>query len=120
MAAEATAPKLKRRGRGAKSAAIKAYFAESPEAGPTEVVAKLAEKGIKVTPTLVSNIKTRLKKEREGGVKKTKGRGPGRPPRVSNDSISVAALVEAKKFVEQLGSLEAARHALETVSRLSR
>jgi hypothetical protein len=112
MTTEVAPPKRRGR-RGKKSEAIRAYFAEHVDAGPTEVVNKLAEQGIKVTATLVSNVKSRMKHSTTPSK-----RGPGRPPRVSTDSISVAALVEAKRFVDQIGSLEAAKLALETVSKL--
>jgi hypothetical protein len=42
-----------------KSAAIREMLAEHPAAGPKEVVTLLAEKGVKVTPTLVYYIKSK-------------------------------------------------------------
>ena len=42
-----------------KSAAIREMLAAHPTAGPKEVVALLADKGIKVTPTLVYYIKSK-------------------------------------------------------------
>ncbi len=42
-----------------KSAAIRDMLAEHPTAGPKQIVALLADKGIKVTPTLVYYIKSK-------------------------------------------------------------
>ncbi|MBL9084756.1 MAG: hypothetical protein JNK76_23325 [Planctomycetales bacterium] len=44
-----------------KSAAIRDYLAASPEAKPKEIVAALAEKGITVSPNMVSIVKAKTK-----------------------------------------------------------
>jgi predicted phosphoribosyltransferase len=99
--------------RGGKSTAIRAYLETHPGAGPKEIVTALAENGVKVTSALVSNVKARLAKT---GVS-TKKRG--RPARVNVEMIAVTSLVEAKKFASSLGSIAAARQALDTLSRIS-
>ena len=114
MTTEVAAPKKRRVRRGKKSEAIRGYLEQNTTAGPKEVVAKLAEQGIKVTTTLVSNVKSRMKQAKPAGK-----RGPGRPRKVVNDTISVASLMQAKRFVEQIGSLDAAKLALETISKIS-
>jgi hypothetical protein len=105
--------KTGRRG-GNKSAAIREYLQTNPAAGPTEVVNALAEKKVTVTPTLVSNVKARLEK----GLTGRKPGRPGRKPRSLGGSVSVAALVEAKRFADQVGSVQVAQEALATLSRL--
>lgn len=47
-----------------KSQAIREYFAANPKAGTKDVVAALGEKGVKVAPTLVYFIKSKLNKAR--------------------------------------------------------
>ena len=44
-----------------KSAAIRDYLAASPEARPKEIVAALADKGITVSPNMVSIVKAKTK-----------------------------------------------------------
>jgi hypothetical protein len=98
---------------------IREYFEANPSAGPTEVVNALAEKKVKVTPTLVSNVKSRMQ---HGGnsTAKTGRRGPGRPPRSSagEASFSMSLLVEAKRFADSAGSLDAARQVIDALLKL--
>jgi len=57
--------------RGAMSSAIREFLTENPNTRNKDVVAALAEKGLTVSPNMVSIIKAKL-----GG---TKGKRPGRP-----------------------------------------
>jgi hypothetical protein len=50
--------------RGSKSAAVREYFAHNKNAMPKEVVSSLAEKGIDVSPNMVSIIKAKMKVRR--------------------------------------------------------
>ena len=101
-----------KRGRGGNlSALIREYFQANPNAGPTEVVKALGEKKITVTPTLVSNVKARMLK----GATGVRGRRPGRR---GGQHVTVNALVEAKRFADHVGSVEAAMQALDTLSKL--
>ncbi len=114
MNASATVePKRRKRN---KSAAIRAYLEANPEAGPTQVVEALKAKKMTVTPTLVSNVKNRMSHGQMGTGRR--GR-PGRPALGTSDKVSIASLLEAKKFAEHVGSIDAARQALDTLSRLS-
>ncbi|HEY5313184.1 MAG TPA: hypothetical protein VIK18_11720 [Pirellulales bacterium] len=118
----ATKPRRKKR-RSNKSALIREYFGVHPDAGPTEVVNAMAEKKVKVTPTLVSNVKARMSKSGSSTAKrgpKSGRRGPGRPPRnpVGEATFSMSLLVEAKRLAEQAGSLDAARQAIDALSQL--
>ena len=63
-----------------KSQAIRDVFAEAPKADSKTVIARLAEKGVKVSPTMVYYVRSKLGR-RSGG---RSGSGwpspPGRPP----------------------------------------
>lgn len=119
----ATVTKPRRKRRGNKSALIREYFVANPSAGPTEVVNALAEKKVKVTPTLVSNVKSRMQNggssTAKSGAKRGR-RGPGRPARNAGGdaTFSMALLVEAKRLADQAGSLDAARQAIDALSKL--
>lgn len=93
-----------------KSAAIRDYLDEHPNAGPTEIVEALAKKGVEVTPSFVSNIKSKTKS----------GLGPRRRGRTAGSSgvTSVNALVGAKKLIDQMGGIDQAQHALDVLKRL--
>jgi hypothetical protein len=107
----------RRRRRGNKSAAIREYLEANPAAGPTEVVAAMAERKMKVTPTLVSNVKSRML---HGGATSGKTGRRGRPPRGANGEAAfpLSLLFEAKRLAQQAGSVEAAREALNVISKL--
>lgn len=111
--------KRRRRRRGNKSALIREYFDSHPAAGPSEVVAALAEKKVRVTPTLVSNVKSRMQHGGSTAGKRRRGR-PGRPGRrpAGEAALTVSVLVEAKRLAESAGSLDAARQALDALSKL--
>ena len=104
-----------------KSQAIRDYLAANPQAGPTGTVAALASKGIKVTTSLVSGVKTR------SGSSKKRGRGRGRPRKtttrrrraMSNDTVAISDLLQAKKLAERMGGIERAQTALAALARLS-
>jgi hypothetical protein len=74
-----------------------------------DIIAKLAEKKIKVSPAQVSNIKSSMKAAAGGG-------GSGR--RSAAGSPSIDDLVAAKKFADQLGGVAAAQRALDVLARL--
>jgi hypothetical protein len=114
-----TATKRRRR-RGNKSALIREYFEAHPSAGPTEVVTALSEKKVKVTPTLVSNVKSRMLNGGSPTAKSGRRGRPGRPGRrpVGEATFSMSLLVEAKRLADQAGSLDAARQAIDALSKL--
>ena len=91
--------------RGAKSAAIREYLAANPGAMPKEVVAALKNKGLKVSAQMVSVLK---------GKAKTGGRRQGR----AAGNLNVESLLQAKKFVEQLGGIAKAQEALAVLAKL--
>jgi hypothetical protein len=102
-----------------KSKAIRNYLAAHKGAGPTEVAAALKKEGIDVTPAFVSNIKSKSKLIRS--TRKVKrgrpvGSGGGGVSRV--ESISMSALLEAKKLAEQVGGIDKAAEAVAALKRL--
>ena len=94
-----------------KSAAIREQLKKTPNATAPEVVKALAAEGIKVSPVLVYNVRNRI--ERKG----TTGKKRGRPSK--DGTVSVESLLQAKAFAERSGGIEAARGALEALSKLS-
>lgn len=100
------------------SQAIRDYCAANPEAGPKDVAAALVAQGyVKVTPTYVSTIKSLDKAK----GKKPAGK-PGRPKSVSSEAksgtLSLDALLQAKKLAEQLGGVANAQAALDALAKL--
>ena len=99
-----------------KSAAIRDFMAKKPSAGPTEVSRALTKKGIKVSPSMVSNVKATAEKKK-GRRGRPPGKKRGRKPQAT-DKISVAVLVSAKKLADQLGGIEKAKAALDAIAKL--
>lgn len=118
----------KKRGRRAtnKSAAIRTYLQTHPEAGPTAVCAALKPKGIAISPAHVSNVKANMaRKAAKAGSRgaATNGsvrRKPGRPSRKpgASDSVSLAALIDARKFAAQVGGVDRAIDLLQSLAKL--
>jgi len=96
-----------------KSQAIRDYAKANPKAGPKEIAETLTKQGIKVTPGLVSNVKTMAKKRRRAKRKPA----PATKPAVS-DRVSLSTLVQAKKMAEQLGGVDKAKRALAALAKL--
>ncbi|MBX7167908.1 MAG: hypothetical protein K1X74_16360 [Pirellulales bacterium] len=100
--------------RGAKAEAIRAAFDElGVNTAPKDVIAKLAEGGIKVAPAQVSNIRTKLlgKAGRPG----PRGRRAGR---VMTNGLTVSQLFEIKKLVDSVGGADHMRQALDALAQL--
>jgi Fe2+ or Zn2+ uptake regulation protein len=99
--------------RTSKSQLIRNYHASNPDATAREIQDALKEQGVKVTSPLVYNVLSREMKGRK--VKRSKavnGRSNG-------DSISFEALLEAKKLVASVGSIDEAKRALNTLAKLT-
>ena len=104
--------------RGNKSQAIRDFLAANPQATPNEIVAGLKQQGITVSPGLASNVKYTSGRR----TAKRRGRPPGRGRGVrrgSNGALTANDLLEAKKLADQLGGIEQARKALETLQELA-
>src|SRR5690348_414154 len=96
-----------------KSAAVRDHLAKNPAAGPTEVAAALTKQGVKITPAYVSTVKALLKKAGTN-AKASGGKRRGRPTRSSRggDVVSIAGLLEARRFAERVGGVENASRLL--------
>ena len=107
----------KKRGRSGvnQSQAIRGYLAEHPEATPKEIVAGLAQQGVKVSEGLAGNVKYTSRSGRGPG-KARRGRPPGR--RAGAGALTAQDLIEAKRLADQLGGLAQARKALEALEAL--
>jgi hypothetical protein len=91
-----------------KAAKIRETFERlGPGARPKDVIAELAAAKIEVSSAQVSNIKATL------GGPFTNGRGKRK-----SGSISIDDLVNAKKFIASLGSVERAQNALAALAKL--
>jgi hypothetical protein len=95
-----------------KSEEIRTFLRENQGAATGDVVTALAARGIEVSAGLVSNIKYTSSKKKPGRRKKG---GPGRPP--AQESVSISALLGAKKLVNEVGSVDAARKALDSLEK---
>ena len=122
-----------------KSAAIRDYYEANPNAKPKEVQAALADQGVKTTTAFVSTIRTNMKKgkgtKRPGRPPAKSGRGPGRPAGKTSrktvakrktaasadpSGVSIDSLIKVKKVVEEMGSVDDARAALNALEKLLR
>jgi hypothetical protein len=87
-----------------KSQLIRDYKAKHPDARPVEIVKAL--KAHKVSAPLVSGVLQRA----SGGKKGKRGR--------KTTGLTLDSLLGAKKLVEQLGGIEAAKKALNVLEKL--
>jgi len=90
--------------RGARSQAVRDYLAENPKASPKDVVAALKEKGVSVSLGLVSVIKY---SKRSAGIRS-----------LGKSNSSLAGLLHAKRFIDEVGGIEAAKEAIMLIERL--
>jgi hypothetical protein len=94
-----------------KSQAIREKLSDlGEEARPRDIIAALKSEGVVVSPALVTNVVTRIRRAADQT-------GDGRV-HARSASVSLEALIEAKRFVRCTGSLKAARAALEALARL--
>ena len=119
VATEATSAKVN------KSQAVRDYLAKNAKATPKDVSAALKEQGLDVPPSYVSIVKFQMKKSK-GNAKAKKAEpaseAPAKEkkaaPRQVSDKFSIETLLQAKKLSDSLGGVEAARRALEALSKL--
>lgn len=104
-----------------KTQAVKNYLAANPEAGPTEISAALKAQGIDVSTNYVSNIKLKMGiKKKRRKQKAAASEAVASSPAVAEDQISLSALLEAKKLIEKLGGVDAAKRAILALAQLSK
>lgn len=104
----------KKKSAGNRSQAIRDYLAEHPQATAGEIVPALARQGIEVSAGLVSNVKHAVT---HGTKPLVPGRADGRRRR-GVSQLSAENLFEAKRLVDELGGIDAARQALEALEKL--
>lgn len=100
----------KANGKVNKSQAIRDALAKDPNVFPNELSATLIASGIKATPAFVSMIKFNMKAKKRKGKQNRDNQ--------ANGFVDATALVEAKKLVDRLGSIEKAKSLLGTLKKL--
>ena len=85
---------------------------------PRDVVAALNEQGIAVSPAQVSQVLKGMGLKRRRRGRKPAAMG-GRATSSTSGSLSLENLLAAKRLVDQLGSVEAAKQAVDALARLS-
>jgi hypothetical protein len=98
----------KRQAKINKSQAIRDHLAKSPTATPSEIKQALAEKGITVGDSLISQIKYNPRQ----------AKSLGRVAAIEGDMVSLKALLAAKAFAQQMGGVARAKSALLLLERL--
>lgn len=108
-----------------KSQHIRDYLKEDPSASANQIVEALAQRGIKVSPGLASNVKytsgpTAKPKKRAVGKKKAVRLAVGKKKAapVSGKGLTADDLMEAKKLVAEVGGFDQARKALDALAAL--
>ncbi|WP_254508159.1 hypothetical protein [Anatilimnocola floriformis] len=97
-----------------KSSSIRDYKAANPDASPKEIAEALGKTGLDVSPQFVSTVLSNAKKK--GGKVGKRGPKPGRKPAAATGGLE--NLIQAKKLVDQLGGIDAARSAINTLAQL--
>lgn len=106
------------------SEAIRDYFTKHPNAKPKEVLEALKADGIEASSALVSNVKTRMKKQGGASVGRGRGRRAAQPAAVAAKTnghslgSTAAQLVSAIDFVKQAGGLDEARTLLDELAQV--
>jgi hypothetical protein len=96
-----------------KTKAIKKYLAAHPKEAPAAVATALTAQGVSVSASYVSATKFKMKAARRAARKAAPAQAP------ASDTISLAALLEAKKLIAKLGSVEQAKQAIAALAQLS-
>ena len=101
--------------RGARTQAVRDYLAEHPDASPKEIVAGLAERGVKVKITLANSIKyksaTPRKRRRAPSARMAARKTQG-------FAGTFEQLVEVKRLVEAMGGIDNLRRSLDMLEQL--
>ena len=97
-----------------KSVAIREYKASHGDAGPKAIAEALGKDGIKVTPAFVSTVLSNDRRK-SGKRRRRRRRGAAGAPRRDK---ALANLMQAKRLAEQMGGIEPARRALNSLAKL--
>jgi hypothetical protein len=90
-----------------KSEEIRQAMKANPAAGPTEIATQLSEKGIKVTPNMVSTIKNKAKNSK--GKRGPKGKKRGRPAGSTTRTNGFPEVESTIVYVKGVGGLDKAK-----------
>lgn len=99
-----------------KSGAIRAYMADHPAEGPTEVSQALNKQGIKVSPAYVSTIKTASKASKNGHA--TNGGAANNGSAKPMPAEYLEQLIVTRRYVEQVGGVESAAVLVDSLRKL--
>ncbi len=100
-----------------KSKLIRELAGKGLNASPKEIVAKLAEQGVETNTQFVSTILSNAR--RKEGKPSKRGRGRGRPAGTGKSVVAgIDGIIQAKKFAEKLGGVDAAKAALDALSQI--
>lgn len=86
------------------------------KARPRDVIAGLKEKGVEVSPALVTNVLSRAAMRKGRKVRRLVGAAVN--ARRSGGDVSIDSLVSAKKLIDQVGSVGEAKKAIDAIARL--
>ncbi|HVX15916.1 MAG TPA: hypothetical protein VHC22_32330 [Pirellulales bacterium] len=86
---------------------------------PRDVIATLAAEGVQVSSAQVSTTLRAMGMRRRGRGRKPAGAAPSHAVVSTSDLLSLDSLLAAKKLVAQLGSVEAAKTAVDALAKLS-
>lgn len=96
-----------------KSLEIRSYKDANPTASPKEIAEALGKQGVSVSAQFVSTVLSNAKKK--GGKIGKRGPKPGRKAAGGGD---LQSLITAKKLVDQMGGVEAARAAINALAQI--
>lgn len=99
-----------------KSQAIREYKAANSSASPKEIATALHSSGLSVSAQFVSTVLSNAKKK--NGVVGKRGPKPGRKAAKLGAVSELNHLIHAKKLVDQLGGIEAAKSAINTLAQI--
>src|SRR5205807_748143 len=94
---------------GTKSQAIRDYLALHPTVTPKVIKAAMAEKGIKVGDSLISQIKYQSPRSKNGQLGSD-----------GAEKVSLSHLLAAKALVSRVGGVDQARRTIDILARLER
>lgn len=98
-----------------KSQAIRDTVVElGKKSRPRDVIAKLKSQGIDVSAALVTNVMARSGKRRPRRATRTAGIGRT----TCADNLTMESLLSAKRLLDQVGSVEEAKRALDVLAKL--
>jgi hypothetical protein len=116
--ATATKKRTRKPRANSKSGAVRAYFEQHPEAGPTEVANALKKQGITISAAHVSNVKAAMKRKAGMNGRAIGRRGRRGRPAGGSDALSLGSLLEARAFAARVGGVEKASALVAALAKL--